>query len=88
MVVVFASFVLNPDPTIKMLSIGMAFAVLIDASLVRMVLVPSVMTLLGSHAWWMPRWLEPVVPRLHLEEGATGAAAAAANAEQASRPAA
>jgi RND superfamily putative drug exporter len=88
MVVVFASFVLNTDPTIKMLSIGMAFAVLIDASLVRMVLVPSVMTLLGSHAWWMPRWLEPVVPRLHLEEGATDAAAAAGNAEQASRPAA
>jgi RND superfamily putative drug exporter len=88
MVVVFASFVLNTDPTIKMLSIGMAFAVLIDASLVRMVLVPSVMTLLGSHAWWMPHWLEPVVPRLHLEEGAKGAAAAAANTEQASRPAA
>ncbi len=87
MVVVFASFVLNTDPTIKMLSIGMAFAVLIDASLVRMVLVPSVMTLLGSHAWWMPRWLEPVVPSLHLEEGATGAAAAG-NADQASRPAA
>ena len=47
MVVVFASFVLNTDPTIKMLAIGMAFAVLIDASLVRMVLVPAVMTLLG-----------------------------------------
>ncbi len=86
MVVVFASFVLNTDPTIKMLSIGMAFAVLIDASLVRMVLVPAVMTLLGSHAWWMPRWMEPVVPRLHLEEGA--AAAAADRAEAAGRPAA
>ena len=47
MVVVFASFVLDPDPTVKMLAIGMAFAVLIDASLVRMVLVPSVMSLLG-----------------------------------------
>ncbi len=67
MVVVFASFVLNSDPTVKMLAIGMAFAVLIDASLVRMVLVPSVMTLLGRHAWWMPRWLEPVIPRLQLE---------------------
>ena len=86
MVVVFASFVLNSDPTIKMLSIGMAFAVLIDASLVRMVLVPAVMTLLGSRAWWMPRWMEPVVPRLHLEEGAT--AAAADRAEVATRPAA
>jgi putative drug exporter of the RND superfamily len=76
MVVVFASFVLNSNPTVKMLAIGMAFAVLIDASLVRMVLVPSVMSLLGSHAWWMPRWLEPVLPRLQLE-GSTAAAPAA-----------
>ena len=45
----------------------MAFAVLIDASLVRMILVPSVLALLGEHAWWMPRWLEPVVPHLQLE---------------------
>ncbi len=67
MVVVFASFVLNSDPTVKMLAIGMAFAVLIDASLVRMVLVPAVMSLLGSRAWWMPSWLEPMVPRLRLE---------------------
>ncbi len=74
MVVVFASFVLNVDPTVKMLSIGMAFAVLIDASLVRMILVPSVMSLLGERAWWMPRWLEPVVPHLQLE-GSTEPAA-------------
>jgi putative drug exporter of the RND superfamily len=67
MVTVFTSFVLNSDPVVKMLAIGMAFAVLIDASLVRMVLVPSVMTLLGSHAWWMPKWLEPIVPHLQLE---------------------
>ena len=67
MIVVFTSFVINPDPTVKMLAIGMAFAVLIDASLVRMALVPSIMSLLGSHAWWMPRWLEPVVPHLQLE---------------------
>ena len=70
MVVVFASFVLNTDPTVKMLAIGMAFAVLIDATLVRMCLVPSIMSLLGSHAWWMPRWMEPVVPHLHLEGSA------------------
>jgi RND superfamily putative drug exporter len=73
MVVVFTSFVLNPDPTVKMLAIGMAFAVLIDASLVRMVLVPSVMALLGEHAWWLPRWLEPVVPSLQLEGSAAAA---------------
>ena len=67
MIVVFTSFVINPDPTVKMLAIGMAFAVLIDASLVRMILVPSIMSLLGAHAWWLPRWLAPVVPNLQLE---------------------
>jgi RND superfamily putative drug exporter len=70
MVVVFTSFVLNTDPTVKMLAIGMAFAVLIDASLVRMVLVPSVMSLLGARAWWMPRWLDRIVPQLRIEGGA------------------
>jgi len=67
MIVVFTSFVLNPDPTVKMLAIGMAFAVLIDASLVRMILVPAIMSLLGARAWWLPRWLAPVVPTLQLE---------------------
>jgi putative drug exporter of the RND superfamily len=80
MVVVFTSFVLNPDPTVKMLALGMAFAVLIDASLVRMILVPAVMTLLGSHAWWMPRWLEPVVPHLQLEGSTAEAEPAIAGA--------
>jgi putative drug exporter of the RND superfamily len=79
MVVVFASFVLSTDPTVKMLALGMAFAVLIDATLVRMVLVPSIMSLLGRHAWYLPRWLEPVLPHLHLE-GSDAAAAAAADA--------
>ncbi len=78
MVVVFTSFVLNPDPIVKMLALGMAFAVLIDASLVRMILVPAVMTVLGSRAWWMPRWLEPVVPHLQLEGTAVGAGASGA----------
>jgi RND superfamily putative drug exporter len=72
MIVVFTSFVINPNPVVKMLAIGMAFAVLIDASLVRMCLVPSIMSLLGKHAWWMPRWMEPVVPHLDLE-GTTAA---------------
>jgi putative drug exporter of the RND superfamily len=76
MVAVFASFVLSTDPTVKMLAIGMAFAVLIDASLVRMVLVPAIMAVLGRHAWWMPRWMEPIVPHLRLEGSAAAAAAA------------
>ena len=85
MVVVFASFVLSTDPTVKMLAIGMAFAVLIDASLVRMILVPSVMALLDARAWWMPRWLEPVVPNLQLE-GSTAPAALAAPEPAAPEP--
>jgi putative drug exporter of the RND superfamily len=83
MVVVFASFVLSTDPTVKMLSIGMAFAVLIDATVVRMILVPSIMSLLGKHAWWMPHWLEPVVPHLQLEGSAAAAAGAAQDSPQA-----
>jgi RND superfamily putative drug exporter len=67
MVVVFTSFVLDSDPTIKMLAVGMAVAVLVDASIVRMVLVPSVMSLLGTHAWWLPGWLDRVIPDLELE---------------------
>ena len=86
MVVVFASFVLSTDPTIKMLALGMAFAVLIDASLVRMVLVPAVMTLLGRHAWWMPHWLEPIVPRLKLEGSTAAEQAPPASAGAAREP--
>jgi RND superfamily putative drug exporter len=67
MVVVFTSFVLDIDPTVKMLAVGMAVAVLIDATIVRMVLVPAVMALLGSAAWWMPRWLDRILPNLQIE---------------------
>jgi RND superfamily putative drug exporter len=67
MVVVFTSFVADTDPTVKMLAIGMAVAVLIDASVVRMCLVPSVMSLLGPHAWYLPHWLDKITPNLQLE---------------------
>jgi putative drug exporter of the RND superfamily len=67
MVVVFSSFVLDSDPTIKMLSVGMAVAVLIDASVVRMVLVPALMSILGARAWYLPRWLDRIIPDLQLE---------------------
>ena len=76
MVTVFLSFLLNTNPTVKMLALGMAFAVFIDASVVRMILVPSVMTLLGKNAWYLPRWLSPFVPHLHLEESEPAAAVA------------
>ena len=77
MVVVFASFVGSSNPTVKMLALGMAFAVLIDASVVRMILVPSVMTLLGKSAWYLPRWLDKIVPHLELEGSAAAGMAAA-----------
>jgi RND superfamily putative drug exporter len=67
MVVVFTSFVLSDDPTVKMLAVGMAVAVLIDATVVRMILVPAAMALLGPRAWWMPGWLDRIVPHLQLE---------------------
>jgi RND superfamily putative drug exporter len=62
--------VLDPDPTVKMLAVGMAAAVLIDASVIRMVLVPAVMAILGAGAWWMPRWLDRVVPDIDIEGSA------------------
>ena len=67
MIVVFSSFVFDPDPTIKMLAVGMAFSVLIDATVVRMCLVPAIMSLLGDRAWWMPRWLDRILPHLDIE---------------------
>ncbi len=67
MVAVFTSFVLSTDPTVKMLAVGMAVAVLIDATIVRMVLVPAVMSLLGDRAWWIPAWLDKIIPDFQLE---------------------
>ena len=59
----------DSDPIVKMLAVGMAVSVLIDASVVRMVLVPAIMSLLGDHAWWVPRWLDRIVPDIQLEGG-------------------
>jgi RND superfamily putative drug exporter len=67
MLVVFTSFVFDSDPTVKMLAIGMAVAVLIDATVVRMCLVPALMSILGDRAWWIPRWLDRVLPTLDIE---------------------
>ncbi|MBM3658327.1 MAG: MMPL family transporter [Actinobacteria bacterium] len=68
MIVVFGSFVTNASPTVKLIGFGMAVAVLIDSTLLRMVMVPAVMALLGKSAWWFPRWLG-WLPHLRLEEG-------------------
>jgi RND superfamily putative drug exporter len=67
MVVVFLAFLAAPDVFLKLFGIGLASAIFLDATLVRMVLVPAVMQLLGSRNWWIPNWLERVLPRLDVE---------------------
>ena len=66
MVVVFASFMLEDIREIKVFGLGLALAVLLDATLVRMVLVPATMELLGDRNWWIPRWLDRI-PSLKIE---------------------
>jgi RND superfamily putative drug exporter len=76
MVVVFLAFLAAPDTFLKLFGIGLASAIFLDATLVRMVLVPAVMQLLGKRNWWIPNWLERVLPRLDVERGAVAAAEA------------
>ncbi|MDX6636462.1 MAG: putative drug exporter of the superfamily [Solirubrobacterales bacterium] len=67
MVTVFASFMLGEDRIIKLFGLGLASAVFIDAVIIRSVLVPAVMQLLGARAWRFPGWLDRLLPRLHVE---------------------
>ncbi|WP_051756288.1 MMPL family transporter [Kitasatospora purpeofusca] len=67
MVAVFAAFVPSPDLPIKVIGVGMGSAILIDATLVRLLLVPAVMHLLGRGNWWLPTWLDRRLPHLHVE---------------------
>jgi RND superfamily putative drug exporter len=77
MICVFGSFVIgDPLHVLKVFGLGLAAAILIDATLVRMVLVPSIMELLGTANWWIPSWLDRVVPRLGVEVDVTGPTAA------------
>ncbi len=62
MVVVFLSFDLTPDVSVKQIGLGLAAAVLVDATVVRLVLVPAVMELLGRANWWLPGWLDRRLP--------------------------
>ncbi|MEU6805967.1 MMPL family transporter [Streptomyces neyagawaensis] len=63
MVAVFLSFAVAEDPSTKMFGLGLATAIFIDATVVRMVLVPATMTLLGRTNWWLPKWLDRILPR-------------------------
>jgi putative drug exporter of the RND superfamily len=74
MIVVFLSFVTSNEVFLKLFGIGLASAIFLDATLVRMVLVPAVMSLLGKWNWWIPSWLERRLPRLDVEPVGLGAA--------------
>jgi RND superfamily putative drug exporter len=67
MVCVFSAFVLGEDRQLKLFGLGMAIAVLIDATVVRMLLVPATMELLGDRNWWMPKWLDRLLPKIDVE---------------------
>jgi RND superfamily putative drug exporter len=72
MVTVFLSFVFGFDErSIKLFGMGLAVAIFVDATLVRMVLVPATMELLGDANWWFPKWLERIVPKVSIEPQAT-----------------
>ncbi|MGX8907305.1 MMPL family transporter [Streptomyces netropsis] len=72
MVSVFAAFILSDSIVVKMLGLGLAVSVLVDATIVRLLLVPAVMTLLGERAWWTPRWLDRCLPHVDTEGDARG----------------
>jgi putative drug exporter of the RND superfamily len=67
MVSVFASFILNGDPTVKQFGVGLAVAIAVDATIVRCLLVPATMIIVGRRNWWFPAWLDRILPRVGLE---------------------
>ena len=67
MISVFLGFVLGEDPAVKMLGLGLATAILVDATIVRLVLVPATMTLMGNANWWIPRWLDRRLPTIDID---------------------
>jgi putative drug exporter of the RND superfamily len=87
MVSVFFAFIINGDPTVKQFGVGMGVAVAVDATLVRCLLVPAVMVLIGRANWWFPRWLDRIVPNFSIEGEEWFRARDAAAAEEATRAA-
>ncbi|MGW0912943.1 MMPL family transporter [Streptomyces sp. NPDC002784] len=80
MIAVFAGFIGESDSMIKMIGFGLASAVLFDAFVVRMAIVPAVLALLGDRAWWLPKWLDRILPRVDVEGEALSRPAEAAPA--------
>ena len=73
MFAVFASFVSNPSANIKQIGLGLAVGVLVDATIVRLLLVPSLMRLFGRAGWWLPHWLDVILPSIDIEGDADDA---------------
>lgn len=67
MIAVFTGFMMAPDPMTKVIGLALTFGVLFDAFIVRMMIVPSVMLLLGKAAWYMPKWLDKILPNIDIE---------------------
>ena len=67
MISVFGAFILETDPTSKQMGFGLATAILLDAFIIRMMVLPSVLALVGKAAWWLPTWLDRVVPNVDVE---------------------
>ena len=67
MISVFVGFVLGPDPVTKMMGLGLATAIFVDATIVRMVLVPATMKLIGNANWWLPGWLDRLLPTIDID---------------------
>ncbi len=67
MIAVFLGFVLSHDPVTKMMGLGLATAIFVDATIVRMILVPATMKLMGNANWWIPRWLDRLLPMIDID---------------------
>jgi RND superfamily putative drug exporter len=66
---VFSSFVLNGNAVVKEFGVGLAVAIAIDATIVRCLAVPAIMALMGDRAWWLPKWLDRILPPISIEGG-------------------
>jgi RND superfamily putative drug exporter len=83
MIAVFGGFIASPVTFVKMIGLGLSVAVFLDATVIRMVLVPSAMALMGRANWWLPNWLDRILPHVDIEtptdapDDATGEPAAA-----------
>jgi RND superfamily putative drug exporter len=85
MVVVFGSFVTSDARFMKLLGLGLAVAIFLDAFVIRVVLMPAIMRVLGSRSWWIPQWLDRVLPHIDIDGNDVEAPRRATIADEAPR---